>query len=43
MIAPSDDRDHMARVRVSDEVWAEFRIAVGWQPINTYLGGPGAA
>lgn len=28
----------MARVRVSDEVWAEFRAAVGWQPINLYLG-----
>jgi hypothetical protein len=28
----------MARVRVSDEVWAEFRAAAGWQPINLYLG-----
>jgi hypothetical protein len=28
----------MARVRVSDELWAEFRVAAGWQPINLYLG-----
>jgi DNA polymerase III epsilon subunit-like protein len=28
----------MARVRVTDEIWAEFRAAVGWMPINLYLG-----
>jgi hypothetical protein len=28
----------MARVRVTDEVWAEFRAAAGLQPINLLLG-----
>ena len=28
----------MARVRASDEVWAEFRAAAGLQPINLLLG-----
>jgi hypothetical protein len=28
----------MARVRVTYEVWVDFRAAAGWQPINVYLG-----
>ena len=28
----------MARVRATDEVWAEFRAAAGLQPINVLLG-----
>jgi len=28
----------MARVRASDEVWAEFRAAAGLQPLNLLLG-----
>lgn len=31
-------RDHMARVRVPDEVWADFRAAAGAKPVNLLLG-----
>lgn len=31
-------RDHMARVHVTDEVWAEFRAAAGHRPVNVVLG-----
>ena len=31
-------RDHMARVHVTDEVWAEFRRAAGNTPMSQLLG-----
>lgn len=31
-------RDHMARVRVTDDVWSEFRAAAGSTPLNFVLG-----
>ena len=31
-------RDHMARVHVSDEVWAEFRRGAGNTPMSQVLG-----
>lgn len=34
---PSDVRDHMARIAVSDEVWADFRAAAGQRPISSVL------
>lgn len=34
----SRTRDHQARVNVSDEVWREFRDAVGNDSIAAYLG-----
>lgn len=33
-----DDRDHMARVHVSDQVWAEFRASTGRRSISLVLG-----
>jgi len=33
-----EPRDHMARVRVPDDVWSEFRAAAGATPINLVLG-----
>jgi hypothetical protein len=30
-------RDHMARVRVSDDVWADFRAAAGSRPLASLL------
>lgn len=30
-------RDHMARVRVSDDVWADFRAAAGDRPLSSLL------
>lgn len=35
---PAAERDHMARVHVSDAVWAEFRAAAGTTPLNLRLG-----
>src|SRR4051812_45195890 len=35
---PDASRDHMARVRVADDVWAEFRAAAGATPISAVLG-----
>ena len=35
---PAATRDHMARVHVSDEVWAEFRRAAGNTPMSHVLG-----
>lgn len=35
---PAAERDHMARVRVSEEVWADFRAAAGQAPLNLLLG-----
>lgn len=34
----SPERDHMARVHVNDQVWAEFRASAGRRPINEVLG-----
>ena len=36
--ATNAPRDHMARVRVPDDVWSEFRAAAGTTPINLVLG-----
>ena len=36
--AASGERDHMARVHASDEVWAEFRTACYPRTINVVLG-----
>lgn len=33
----SSARDHMARVRVSDDVWADFRAAAGDRPLSSLL------
>jgi hypothetical protein len=35
---PADQRDRMARVQVSDEVWAAFRAGLGTTPVNVALG-----
>ena len=35
----ADQRDRMARVQVSDEVWADFRAGLGTTPVNVALGG----
>jgi hypothetical protein len=35
--AASPARDHMARVRVSDAVWADFRAAAGSRPLSYFL------
>jgi hypothetical protein len=36
---PADTpRDHMARVRVADDIWADFRMAAGQTPLNLVLG-----
>lgn len=35
---PPPRRDHMARVHVTDEVWAEFRRAAGNTPMSQLLG-----
>lgn len=35
---PPARRDHMARVHVTDEVWAEFRRAAGNTPMSQLLG-----
>jgi hypothetical protein len=35
--AESSARDHMARVRVSDDVWADFRAAAGELPLSYVL------
>lgn len=32
------ERDHMARVHVSDQVWAEFRASADRRPISLVLG-----
>jgi hypothetical protein len=34
----ADQRDHMARVQVTDEVWAAFRAGLGTTPVNVALG-----
>jgi hypothetical protein len=34
----ADQRDRMARVQVSDEVWAAFRTGLGTTPVNDALG-----
>jgi flagellar biosynthesis/type III secretory pathway protein FliH len=34
----ADQRDRMARVRASDEVWAAFRAGLGTTPVNVALG-----
>jgi hypothetical protein len=34
----ADQRDRMARVQVSDEVWAAFRAGLGTTPANVALG-----
>jgi hypothetical protein len=34
----ADQRDRMARVQVSDEVWAAFRAGLGTTPVNVALG-----
>src|SRR5262249_20775092 len=34
----ADRRDRIARVRVSDEVWAAFRAGLGTTPVNVALG-----
>ena len=36
--ANDEPRDHMARVRVADDVWSEFRAAAGPTPLNVVLG-----
>lgn len=36
--AGTNDRDHMARVHVSDQVWSEFRAAAGRRSISLVLG-----
>jgi hypothetical protein len=33
-----NQRDRMARVQVSDEVWAAFRASLGTTPVNVALG-----
>ena len=33
----SEVRDHMARIAVSDEVWADFREAAGQEPLSSVL------
>jgi hypothetical protein len=33
-----DQRDRIARVQVSDEVWAAFRAGLGTTPVNVALG-----
>lgn len=35
---PATSRDHMARVRASDETWSDFRAAAGQQPLSVLLG-----
>lgn len=35
---PAAERDHMARVRASDQTWADFRAAAGPEPLNVLLG-----
>ena len=35
---PAATRDHMARVHVSDDVWAEFRRGAGNAPMSRVLG-----
>jgi hypothetical protein len=35
---PVEQRDRMARVQVSDDVWADFRTAAGNRPISEVLG-----
>jgi hypothetical protein len=34
----TDQRDRMARVQVSDDVWAAFRAGLGTTPVNVGLG-----
>jgi hypothetical protein len=34
----ADRRDRIARVQVSDEVWAAFRAGLGTTPVNVALG-----
>lgn len=34
----ADQRDRIARVQVSDEVWAAFRAGLGTTPVNAALG-----
>jgi predicted CopG family antitoxin len=34
---PSDVRDHMARVAVSDEVWSDFRAAADQRSLSSVL------
>ena len=34
----SGARDHMARVHVTDEIWADFRAVAGHTPLNVVLG-----
>jgi hypothetical protein len=34
----ADERDRIARVQVSDEVWAAFRAGLGTTPVNAALG-----
>jgi hypothetical protein len=34
----TDRRDRIARVQVSDEVWAAFRAGLGTTPVNAALG-----
>ncbi len=36
--APPAKRDRMARVQVSDEVWADFRALAGYRPLSELLG-----
>jgi hypothetical protein len=34
----ADERDRMARVQVSDEIWGAFRAGLGTTPVNVALG-----
>jgi hypothetical protein len=34
----ADQRDRMARVQVSDELWSAFRAGLGTTPVNVALG-----
>jgi hypothetical protein len=34
----ADRRDRIARVQISDEVWATFRAGLGTTPVNVALG-----
>jgi hypothetical protein len=34
----ADQRDRMARVQVSDQIWAAFRAGLGMTPVNVALG-----
>jgi hypothetical protein len=36
--AAADERDRIARVQVSDEIWAAFRAGLGRTPVNAALG-----